>query len=86
MTINGLGRWRMHLTLDEFRRRGGDLAVGASTAVVPFAFDACVQALDRYRTMPFAEVAPRLSIWRKRDSPSNSGSQHQGVSALFGRE
>ncbi|HKV44084.1 MAG TPA: hypothetical protein VJT32_05330 [bacterium] len=37
VTISGLGRWPRHLTLDEFRRRGGDLAMGSSAAVVPSA-------------------------------------------------
>ena len=57
VTISGLGRWPQRVTLEEFRRRGGDLSSGIASSVVPSALDAWAQALDRYGTMRFADVA-----------------------------
>jgi gamma-glutamyltranspeptidase / glutathione hydrolase len=57
VTISGLGRWPRQLTLDDYRRRGGDLSTAMGSAVVPAALDAWVTALDRFGTMPFADVA-----------------------------
>ena len=57
VTISGLGRWPRQLTLEEYRRRGGDLSTGMGSAVVPAALDAWVTALDLYGTMTFADVA-----------------------------
>lgn len=57
VTISGLGRWPRQLTLEDYRRRGGDLSTGVGSAVVPAALDAWVTALDRYGTMTFAEAA-----------------------------
>ncbi len=57
VTISGLGWWPNAATIDELRRRGADLAGGALTAVMPAAADAWIAALDRYGTMPLADVA-----------------------------
>ena len=57
VTISGLGWWPGAATIDEFRRRGADLAGGPLTTVMPAAVDAWILALDRYGTMPLAEVA-----------------------------
>ena len=56
VTISGLGRWPKAATIEELRRRGADLA-GPAATVTPAAIDAWILALDRYGTMPFAEVA-----------------------------
>ncbi len=57
VTISGLGWWPNAATIDELRRRGADLAGGPLTTVMPAAVDSWILALDRYGTMPFAEVA-----------------------------
>jgi gamma-glutamyltranspeptidase / glutathione hydrolase len=57
VTISGLGWWPKAATIDELRRRGADLTGGPLAAVMPAAADAWIVALDRYGTMPLAEVA-----------------------------
>jgi gamma-glutamyltranspeptidase/glutathione hydrolase len=57
VTISGLGRWSRKATRGELQERGGDLSGGPLTSIVPSALDAWVQALDRFGTMSFAEVA-----------------------------
>jgi len=57
VTISGLGRWPKAATLDEIGRRGGDISGGMLAAVTPSALDAWIEALDRYGTMSFADVA-----------------------------
>jgi gamma-glutamyltranspeptidase/glutathione hydrolase len=63
VTISGLGWWPKAATIDELRRRGADLAGGPLTTVMPAAVDAWILALDRYGTMPLAEVvAPAIEL------------------------
>ncbi len=57
-TISGLGGWPRAVTPDYFQRRhAGRIPSGLLRTVVPAAPDAWITALERYGTMPFAEVA-----------------------------
>ena len=60
VTIAGVGGWPRALDADAFiQRHGGAIPLGVRRTVVPAAPDACVQALERWGTMTFREVAAR---------------------------
>src|SRR6266850_1283904 len=57
-TVSGLGVWPKLVTPDYFmKRHGGKIPRGLLRTVVPAAPDAWIQALQRWGTMSFAEVA-----------------------------
>ncbi|MDG2483064.1 MAG: gamma-glutamyltransferase [Alphaproteobacteria bacterium] len=58
VTISGLGRWPRAASADYFtQHHGGDLPLGVLRCVTPAAIDAWCQALQRYGTKTFGEVA-----------------------------
>ena len=60
VTIAGVGGWPRALDADAFiERHGGEIPVGVRRTVVPAAPDACLQALERWGTMTFRDVAAR---------------------------
>ena len=57
-TVSGLGVWPKLVTPDTFmKRHGGKIPRGLLRTVVPAAPDAWIQALQRWGTMSFGEVA-----------------------------
>ncbi len=63
-SIAGVGRWSTTASLDDMvRRYGGTLPLDGAPAIVPGAPAAWLQALSRFGTMSFAEVAaPAISL------------------------
>ena len=60
ITIAGVGGWPRALDPDAFiARHRGSIPLGVRRTVVPAAPDACLQALERWGTMTFREVARR---------------------------
>ena len=60
VTIAGVGGWPRALDPDAFiDRHGGAIPLGVRRTVVPAAPDACIQALERWGTMTFRDVAAR---------------------------
>ena len=60
VTIAGVGGWPRALDADAFiERHQGVMPLGVRRTVVPAAPDACLQALERWGTMTFREVAAR---------------------------
>ena len=60
VTIAGVGGWPQALDLDAYiQRHGGAIPLGVRRTVVPAAPDACIQALERWGTMTFRDVAAR---------------------------
>ena len=60
VTIAGVGGWPRALDPDAFiERHGGAMPLGVRRTVVPAAPDACIQALERWGTMTFRDVAAR---------------------------
>ena len=60
VTIAGVGGWPQALDPDAFiERHGGVIPLGVRRTVVPAAPDACLQALERWGTMTFRDVAAR---------------------------
>ncbi len=60
VTIAGVGGWPQALDPDAFiDRHGGAIPLGVRRTVVPAAPDACIQALERWGTMTFRDVAAR---------------------------
>jgi len=60
VTIAGVGGWPRALDPDAFiHRHGGAIPLGVRRTVVPAAPDACIQALERWGTMTFRDVAAR---------------------------
>jgi gamma-glutamyltranspeptidase/glutathione hydrolase len=58
VTISGLGRWPRKATPEFFEKHhGGDLPLGVLRCVTPAAIDAWCQALQRYGTLSFGDVA-----------------------------
>lgn len=58
LTISGLGWWPKAASLDYFVNEcGGEIPIGVRRTVVPAAPDAYIQALSRYGTMSFGDVA-----------------------------
>lgn len=59
-TIAGVGGWPRSLDVDAFiDRHGGSIPLGVRRTVVPAAPDACLQALARWGTMRYRDVAAR---------------------------
>ncbi len=57
VTIDGLGRWPIGLTLEAYRAKfGDDMPLGLARAVTPAAPDAWLTALARYGRLTLAEV------------------------------
>ncbi len=71
VTISGLGRWPKAATLDEIRRRGGDISGGVLATVVPSALGAWIEALDRYGTLTFGDAAAPAIELADRGFPVN---------------
>ncbi len=62
VTITGLGYWPRGLDVDDYiLRHDGQIPLGVRRTVVPAAPDACLQALERFGTMRFADVAGRAT-------------------------
>jgi gamma-glutamyltranspeptidase/glutathione hydrolase len=63
-SIDGLGRWPRHLTLDGYRQKhGDDMPVGVARSVTPAACDAWLTALARHGRLTLAEVlAPNIEL------------------------
>ena len=60
VTIAGVGGWPRALDADAFiERHEGEIPVGVRRTVVPAAPDACLQALERWGTMTYRDVAAR---------------------------
>ena len=60
VTIAGVGGWPRALDAEAFiERHGGAIPLGVRRTVVPAAPDACLQALERWGTMTFRDVAAR---------------------------
>ena len=60
VTITGVGGWPQALDPDAFiERHSGAIPLGVRRTVVPAAPDACIQALERWGTMTFRDVAAR---------------------------
>ena len=60
VTIAGVGGWPRALDVDAYiERHGGAIPPGVRRTVVPAAPDACLQALERWGTMTFRDVAAR---------------------------
>ena len=60
VTIAGVGGWPRALDPDAFiERHGGTIPLGVRRTAVPAAPDACIQALERWGTMTFRDVAAR---------------------------
>ena len=60
VTIAGVGGWPRALDTDDFiERHGGTIPLGVRRTVVPAAPDACIQALERWGTMTFRDLAAR---------------------------
>lgn len=66
VTIDGLGTWPAGIPADLFQREhGGSIPSGLLRTVVPAAPDAWITALERYGTLPFAQVAePAIRLAR----------------------
>ena len=60
VTIAGVGGWPRALDPDKFiERHQGNIPLGVRRTVVPAALGACLQALERWGTMTFRDVAAR---------------------------
>ena len=60
VTIAGVGGWPRALDAEAYiERHGGAIPMGVRRTVVPAAPDACLQALERWGTMTFRDVAAR---------------------------
>ena len=65
-TVSGLGTWPKLVTPDYFvKRHGGKIPRGLLRTVVPAAPDAWIQALQRWGTMSFGEVAAAATRFAK---------------------
>ena len=67
VTIAGVGGWPRALDADAFiERHQGIMPLGVRRTVVPAAPDACLQALERWGTMTFRDVASRAVRYASR--------------------
>ena len=57
LTLTGIGPWPKAASLDRFVQEFGEVPIGILRTVVPAAPDANIQALGRWGTMSFGEVA-----------------------------
>ncbi len=81
VTITGLGCWPRALDVDDYiSSHGGRIPLGIQRTVVPAAPDACLQALERFGTMRFADVARRASQYA-----SNGFARHQVMVDYIGQ-
>ena len=70
VTIAGVGGWPRALDPDAFiERHGGEVPLGVRRTVAPAAPDACLQALERWGTMTFRDVAARAMRYASRGFP-----------------
>ena len=70
VTIAGVGGWPRALDPDAFiERHGGEVPLGVRRTVAPAAPDACLQALERWGTMTFRDVAARAVRYASRGFP-----------------
>ena len=70
VTIAGVGGWPRALDPDAFiERHGGEVPLGVRRTVVPAAPDACLQALERWGTMTFRDVAARAVRYASQGFP-----------------
>ena len=60
VTLAGVGHWSRSLDVDTYiKRHGAKIPLGLERSVVPAAPQTCVQALQRFGTMSFTDVARR---------------------------
>ena len=72
VTISGLGRWPQAASAAYFENNhGGDLPLGVLRCVTPAAIDAWCQALQRYGTLTFGEVAEAAHDLAARGFPTH---------------
>ncbi|MEE3094709.1 MAG: gamma-glutamyltransferase, partial [Pseudomonadota bacterium] len=57
LTLTGVGPWPKAASLDRFVQEFGEVPIGILRTVVPAAPDANIQALQRWGTMTFSDVA-----------------------------
>ena len=70
VTIAGVGGWPRALDADAYiERHGGAIPLGLRRTVVPAAPDACLQALERWGTMTFRDVAARAVRYAREGFP-----------------
>ena len=70
VTIAGVGGWPRALDPDTFiERHGGKIPLGVRRSVVPAGPDAWLQALERWGTMTFRDVAARAVRYASRGFP-----------------
>ena len=70
VTIAGVGGWPRALDPVAFiERHGGEIPLGVRRTVAPAAPDACLQALERWGTMTFRDVAARAVRYASRGFP-----------------
>lgn len=70
VTIAGVGGWPRALDVEAFiERHGGEIPLGVRRTVVPAAPDACIQALERWGTMTFRDVAARAVRYAREGFP-----------------
>ena len=70
VTIAGVGGWPRALDVNAFiERHGGEIPLGVRRTVVPAAPDACIQALERWGTMTFRDVAARAVRYAREGFP-----------------
>ena len=70
VTIAGVGGWPRALDAEAFiERHGGTIPLGVRRTVVPAAPDACLQALERWGTMTFRDVAARAVRYASQGFP-----------------
>ena len=73
VTIAGVGGWPRALDPDDFiERHGGAIPLGVRRTVVPAAPDACIQALERWGTMTFRDVAARAVRYAREGFPRHA--------------
>lgn len=81
ITLAGVGGWPKSLDVDAYiRQHGGEIPLGVQRTVVPAAPDAYVQALQRFGTRSFADVADR-AIRYARDGFPVHNVMHDYISA-----
>jgi len=69
-TIAGLGGWPRALDVDDFiTAHGASIPLGVRRTVVPAAPDACLQALARWGTMRYRDVAARAVQYASKGFP-----------------
>jgi len=72
-TIAGVGGWPRALDVDAFiDAHGGRIPLGLRRTVVPAAPDACLQALARWGTMRYREVAARAVQYASKGFPRHT--------------